>query len=60
MSTTAIVITVSLCAVAVARPDVVHHALNVVEKAIDAVSSNKQDKDTEMGYENRKGRSMYN
>ena len=63
MSTVATVITtaiVSFTAVEIVRPDVAHHALNAAEKAIDAFSSNKQDKDTEMSSENRRGRSRYN
>lgn len=46
--------------VSIIRPDVAHHALDVAEKAIDAFSGNKQEKDTEMSSENKKGRSKYN
>lgn len=58
MSTTATVITVAVASVVILRPDVVHHALNVVEKAIDAVSSTKQE-DKEMSYGDRRGVSKH-
>ena len=51
---------VAFTVVAIVRPDVAHHALNVVEKAIDAVSGNSQRKDTEMSHENRRGRTRCN
>ena len=60
IATVAIVGITAFAAVAIVRPDVAHHALNVAEKAIDAISGNKHEKDTEMSYETRRGRSRYN
>ena len=67
MASTAAVITVSFAVVAIAQPEVAHHALDVVdhaisvvEKVVDQVCSNDAKKDTDMQYANRRGRSVNN
>ena len=56
MSTTAAIITASIVTLVLVRPDVVHHTLNVAEKALDIISKSERGNDEDMNSGNRNGR----
>jgi len=56
MSTTAAIITASICAISIAKREVIRHVTNVEDRVMGADSGNRQEKYYDMNSGNRKGR----